>query len=158
MKVNWAKVREFVHQRTLFATAAVSTSDGVRLFPIGSLRIKEDGTATYFEIFARPVPEGSSITFLAVTINPVFWIRSLLSGRFAYPPALRLEGSVGPQRMATEEERQGWFRKMKWLLKTPGGKLLWSNPKTLRTLMFSRAEPVRVGQMSRHLADWCHAL
>ena len=155
MTVDWPKVREFVHRRTLFVAAAILTDEGLRLFPIGSLRIQKDGSAHYFEMFAAPVPEGAAITFLAVNSNPIFWLRSLLMGKFPYPPALRLHGTLGVRRESTEAEKQGWFRRVGWLLKTPGGKLLWSQPRNLRSLTLLRAEPVRVGQMSKHLRQWC---
>lgn len=154
MTIDWQKVRWFVHRRCLYCTAAVLEDGEIRLFPIGSLRVGPRGDARYFEIFARPVPEGAPITFLAVDVNPLFWLASLLRGRFTHPPALRLRGTLGPRRQSTEDERQGWLRRVGWLIKTRGGQRLWSRPDRVRELSLHRVEPVRVSSMTRHLKDW----
>ena len=154
MSVDWQKIRWFIHRRTLFCTAAVLQEGEVRLFPIGSLRLGPEGQATYFEIFARPVAEGTRINFLAVDINPLFWLRSLLRGRFEHPPALRLRGTAGARRAVTEEEREKWLRRMGWLLRTRGGKLMWSRPERVREVKFESVLPVRVAGMTTHLKDW----
>lgn len=151
MNIDWNKVRNFVHRRTLFCTAVVSQSDGPRVFPIGSLRVKPDGRATYFEIFAKPVEPEARVTFLAVDINPFFWLGALLRGRFAHPPGLRLEGVLGRRRQATDREKQGWSRRVGWLLKTPGGKAMWSRPEKIRELEFNRVESLRIGRMTKNL-------
>ena len=91
---DWVKIRNFVHKRTLFCSAAVMEEGGIRMFPIGSLRVGRDGSATYFELFARPVAEGTPITFMAVDVGLWFWLTSLLKGRFDRPPAVRTEASM----------------------------------------------------------------
>lgn len=151
---NWSKVRKFVHRKTLFCAAAVVEDGKIRLFPIGSLKVGRDSHSLYFEMFARPVAEGSPITFLAVDAGILFWLRSLILGRFLHPPALRLEGIVGQKREATPREREGWMKRVGWLLKTKGGKKLWSRPKFVREIQFTEARAVRLGSMTGHLKDW----
>jgi hypothetical protein len=154
MSIDWNKIRWFVHRKTFVCTAAVMEEDGIRLFPIGSLRFAAEGQARYFEIFARPVPEGAEISFLAVDINPLFWLVSLLKGRFDHPPALRFRGTVGQRRPATEEEQQRWYRGVGILLRTKGGKMLWSRPGRVREVKFHAAQAVRLAGMTRHLDSW----
>lgn len=154
MSIDWRKIRWFVHRRTMFCTAATIENGEIRLFPIGSLRLFQQGEASYFEIFARPVPEGQRITFLAVDANPLFWLVSLLKGRFDHPPALRLIGTLGPRRDSTEDEQQGFWRRVGWLLKTRGGKMLWSRPGHVREVQFHDVHPVRLAGMTRHLKGW----
>ena len=152
---DWLRVKEFVSRRAFFcAVATWDEGSGIRLFPIGSLRVNAQGEGTYFEIFARPAHEGAEIAFLAVDSNPLFWLISLLRGRFSHPPALRLRGRLGVQRPATESERQGWFRRVGLFLKTRGGRILWSNPKRVREVHFSHVEPVRAGSMTHGLEHW----
>ena len=100
--IDWSKIRTFVHTRTLFCSATVVEEHGMRMFPIGSLRVKPDGSATYFELFARPVSEGAQIGFLAVDAGIWFWLSSLIKGKFSRPPALRLYGTIGTRRTCTE--------------------------------------------------------
>ena len=151
---DWIKIRNFVHKRTLFCSAAVMEEGGIRMFPIGTLRVGRDGTATYFELFARPVAEGTPITFMAVDAGLWFWLTSLLKGRFDRPPAVRLMGRVGPKRACSDEEAEGWHRRGGILLKTRGGKALWSRPGPIREVVFERAEPVKIGKVTHHLQDW----
>ena len=151
---DWIKIRNFVHKRTLFCSAAVMEEGGIRMFPIGTLRVGRDGTATYFELFARPVAEGTPITFMAVDAGLWFWLTSLLKGRFDRPPAVRLMGRVGPKRACSDEEAEGWHRRGGILLQTRGGKALWSRPGPIREVVFERAEPVKIGKVTHHLQDW----
>jgi hypothetical protein len=157
--IDWNKVREFVHRRTYFCTVAVLEEGNLRLFPIGSLRIKPDGRCTYFEIFARQVASGSEISFLAVDVGIFFWLSSLLRGRFTRPPALRFRGTVGQRREATDEERQGFLRRVGWLIKTKGGQKLWSIPGRvfIREVQLHEAQPLRVGSMTQNLGNWASA-
>ena len=154
MIINWSKVRHFVHRRTYFCTAAVVEDGEVRLFPIGSLRIAPDGTAIYFEIFARPAAEGARINFLAVNLNPLTFLRALLKGSFQDPPALRLRGTLGPRRESTPQEQAAFHRRVGWLLKTRGGQALWSRPNRVREVRFEEVRAVRLGPMTRGLDSW----
>ena len=152
--IDWQKVREFVHTRTMFCSVAVVDEGKLRTFPIGSLRIKPDGRATYFELFARPVPEGAEVSFLAVDMSLWFWLKSLVLGRFLHPPALRMYGTLGKRRACTEAEKQGWQHQVRWLLKTRGGSALWAKPGPIRELQFKEVEAVRLGKMTSHLEGW----
>lgn len=154
MTIDWSKVRHFIHRRTFFCTAAVNEAEGIRLFPIGSLRLDHAGNGSYLEVFARPVSPGATISFLAVEINPLAWFKAMLSGRFERPPALRLRGEVGARRASTPEEKEHFQRRVGWLLKTRGGKALWSRPDHVREVRFEAARPVRLGSMTGHLRDW----
>ena len=152
--IDWQKVRNFVHKRTFFCAVTVVHGDSIRMFPIGSLRVKPDGTGTYFELFARPVEEGAKIGFLAVDAGVWFWLTSLIRGRFSHPPALRLYGTIGQRRTCTEKEKQGWYRRVGLLLRTAGGKTLWSKPGPIRELEFERVEAVNLGKTTKHLLGW----
>jgi hypothetical protein len=152
--MNWLKIRDFVHKRTLFCGAAVVDEGRLRVFPIGSLRIGRDGSATYFELFARPVPEGAEIAFLAVDASLWFWLKSLIRGQFDRPPALRLYGTTGRRRPCSEKEKQGWYRRVGLLLRTRGGKALWSKPGPIREVQFDQVEAVNLGSTTSRLRDW----
>lgn len=154
MNADWNRIRAFVHRRTFFCTAAVVQQEQIRLFPIGSLRIRPDGTATYFEVFARPVPEGASISFLAVEWNPLSWLRAFLKGRVSHPPAIRIVGRAGVRREATQEERDAFYRRVGWLGKTRGGKRLWSRVGRIREVDLRQVWPVRLGEMTRDIEGW----
>ena len=152
--IDWLKIRKFVNTRTYYCTASVYENDEIRSFPIGSLKVGRNGDSGYFELFAKSVKEGDRINFLAVDVGILFWLRSLLSGKFPHPPAIRLSGQIGPRRKATDREIEGWKRKVGWLLKTKGGQLLWSRPQYLREVTFDRAGQANLGKMTKHLKGW----
>jgi hypothetical protein len=155
MAIDWQKVRYMVHRRTIFCSAAVVENDEIRQFPIGSLSIGPEGISTYFEMFARPVQEGQTITFMAVDTSPFFWLVSLLKGRFLHPPAIRLTGVIGPTHQGTSEEVSRFRRRIGLLLKTPGGQKLWGfSTATSREVHFTKASVVKLGSMTRGLENW----
>lgn len=152
--MNWNLFRYFFNRRTLFAAMAVEVAGQIRLFPIGSLKIQPDGSASYFEMFARPIPDGASITVLGVDSSPLFWLWSLIRGHFSHPPAVRLTGTIGPRRPASAEEIAHFKKRVGWLLWTPGGKKLWSRPRDCRELRFETGHSLRLGAMTISMADW----
>ncbi len=48
------------------------------------------------------------VCILAVNADKLFWVRSLMDGKFSAPPAVRLMGTVGELREATSEEIAAW--------------------------------------------------
>lgn len=152
--INWIAVRRFVHRQSFFCAMGVIENGAVRLFPIGSLKFAEDGTATYFELYARPTEEGTPLSCLAVNLSPWFWIRSLLKGKFEQPPGLRLQGEMGPRQQATEAERARFHRAVGWLRWTKGGRTLWPDAKYSRVVRFHSVQPLLTGKMTRGLEHW----
>ncbi|MCA9793711.1 MAG: pyridoxamine 5'-phosphate oxidase family protein [Candidatus Eremiobacteraeota bacterium] len=155
--IDWRTVRRFVHRRTYFCAVGVLEQGAVRLFPIGSLRLDNEGNATYFEVFARPVDEGQPVTFLAVDMNLWFWLVSLLRGKFTHPPAIRMQGTLGPRRLATEAEKARFHRAVGWLRYTRGGRLLWFDAKHTREVRMHEVATVRAGRMTRGFEQWALA-
>jgi hypothetical protein len=82
-----------------FAFASVDEDGSPRATPIGSLILREDGTGYFFEEFAsglgRNLNRSPRVCILAVNSGKLFWFKSLLMGRFAEPPGLRLLGTAG---------------------------------------------------------------
>jgi len=74
---------------------------------------------------------------------------SLFEGRFASPPAMRLYGTVGDVREATEKETSLWYRRVRTVRSSKGYSMMWENMKMVRDITFSQVEPVHMGQMTR---------
>ena len=89
---------------------------------------------------------------LAVDSGVLFWLKALFTGRFSRPPAVRLRGrAVGPAREATEAERALWLRRVRPLRFSRGHRLLWSNMRHARDVVFEEVEPVNAGAMTAGL-------
>ena len=82
-----------------YALATVNENGEPHVTPIGSLILREPGHGVYFEEFprqlSRNLQHNKEVCVLAVNSSRWFWIKSLFSGRFASPPAIRLYGTVG---------------------------------------------------------------
>ncbi len=154
----WALVKRSFRSSLHYAFASVNADGTPHVTPIGSLLLKEDAPdGLYFELFTRQLPHNleqqPQVCILAVNSSKWFWLRALVLGRFPSPPAVRLRGTVGERRQATQAEialfrkRVGWSR---WL---KGHQLLWGNLHFVRVreIHFDSIEPVRLGAMTRGL-------
>lgn len=91
------------------------------------------------------------VCILAVNNSPAFWQKSLLAGKFETPPGVRLMGSVGKKREATEEETAKWQNHVKLARGTKGHDLMWKNMRTVRDIYFDSFDPVLLGEMTQDL-------
>lgn len=64
---------------------------------------------------------------MAVGNSSVFWLRSVLAGRFRKAIGVRLYGTAGPRREATVEELEAVERRVRLARLTRGGRALWSD-------------------------------
>ena len=134
-------------------TIATLNADGTPLVtPIGSLILSAPGEGYFFEVFAdrlcANLERGSPVAVLGVNSSAWFWLKCLIAGRFASPPAFRLNGVAGARRAATEEECSRWQKKVRFLRWSKGHRLLWGKLDSVRELHFHALEPVRLGAMT----------
>lgn len=138
-----------------YSFATVNENGEPHVSPIGSLILHEPGHGVYFEEFPRQLSlnlqHNKEVCVLAVNSSRWFWVKSLFSGRFASPPAIRLYGTVGEVREATEKEIKLWHHRVRWTRASKGYALIWKNMKMVRDINFSRVEPVKIGVMTQDL-------
>jgi hypothetical protein len=158
LEANWKNIRRLFSQAfrsSLHFSMATVTPEGLpHVTPIGSLLLmREPGHAIYFEEFTRGMPrnfrDNQQVCVLAVRSGLFFWLLALIRGAFDTPPAIRLHGSVGPSRAATEDELQLWRRRVGKLRFTRGHDLMWAPMRTVRDVYFTRVDGVRLGAMTR---------
>lgn len=137
------------------AIASVDADGGPHITPVGTVFLRDDRTGFYFDQYtralARNVDRDPRVCVMAVDTSRLFWLRSLLVGRFNAPPAVRLYGTVGALRPATPpelEEVRSSVRATQWL---KGGKMLWSDFSQVRDIAFTGFRPVRYPVMMSHL-------
>ncbi|MEJ2456230.1 MAG: pyridoxamine 5'-phosphate oxidase family protein [Candidatus Thiodiazotropha sp.] len=147
--------RDALATSTHYAIASVSPNGEPHVTPIGSLILDRPGYGYYFEAFARQLPKNlehnRQVCVLAVNSSRWYWLKSLLGGRFASPPALRLLGTAGELRPATDAEIARWQRRVRSARHTRGHKLIWRDMNMVREIEFQRIEPVRIGPMTAGL-------
>lgn len=136
-----------------FAVATVDAQGAPQLTLIGSLLPLEPGRALYFDLFASGLrarlDADPRVCVLAVDSRRWSWIRALWRARFIQCPALRLHGHAGPRRPATAAEQARWLRRVGWLMRLRGARLLWARESyTVRELLFDQVQPVRIGTLT----------
>lgn len=138
-----------------YSIATVSESGEPHVTPIGSLILTTPGRGFYFEQFTSAMPGNLAahreVCVMAVNSGLWFWLRSLMGGQFVASPGLRLYGTVGEARPATETEKARWLRRVRMLRFTRGHRLMWRNMNRVREIQFTRAEPVTIGRMTQGL-------
>ena len=153
---NWDEVKDLFREsfRTSFhyAVATMNENGEPHVTPIGSLILGRPGFGFYFERFAQHLPRNlsgnSQVCILAVNSARWFWVRSLLSGKFASMPAVRLHGLAGELRPASETEIALWNRRVRRVRFSRGHALMWQDMNMVREIEFSRIEPVHLGKMT----------
>ncbi|HDH03414.1 MAG TPA: pyridoxamine 5'-phosphate oxidase family protein [Actinobacteria bacterium] len=157
--LEWPATQEVFRRafRSSFAysIASIGEDGAPHVTPIASVMLTEPGRGVFFDIFAsqlgRNITNDPRVCVMAVDSSKRFWLKSLASGRFAAPPALRLVGTAGPRRDATLEEQQRWLHRVRKVRSLKGHQLLWGGPARVRDLTFTEALPVRLGAMTRTL-------
>lgn len=153
----WAAVRRFFSKAfcsSLHFTMATVTPDGQpHVDPIGSLILGEKGRAIYFErclhTSSRNMENNQKVCVLAVRTGLLFWTCAFLRGRFSSPPAIRLQGTAGPRRAATDAELALWRRRARGLSATRGYRAVWRDMTTVREITFNSAHGLDLGEMTQ---------
>jgi predicted pyridoxine 5'-phosphate oxidase superfamily flavin-nucleotide-binding protein len=155
---HWKTIQMVFEQTrsTMHCAMATISKDGFpHITPIGSLFLRDNGTAFYFDEFpvhmCRNLENNPRVCILAVNSDPKFWTKSLMDGKFETPPGVRLMGSVGEKREATEEEIAAWQNHVKLARGTKGYDIMWKNMRTVRDIYFNSFEPVLCGAMTHGL-------
>lgn len=153
---HWRAIRRLFKQ-TLFQAFATVNEDGTpHITPIGSLVLERDTfQGLYFEMFTAKMPanlrHNQRVTVMAVNSGILFWLQALYRGQFRQPPGVRLYGTAGERRRATEAEKALFQKQVKPLMGLKGAKMLWSRPEYVREISFDRFAPVKFGQMTKTL-------
>jgi len=149
---DWAEIRR-IFARSFYASIATVDADGLpHVTPIGSLLLdREPGRGFWFERFTTALPrhldERSHLCAMAVNTRLRLWLRALVTGRFPSAPGIRLAGTAGERRKATEREIELFERRVRPVRWTRGYELLWTRFERGREVTFDRVIPLRLGRM-----------
>lgn len=146
--VFWSAFLSSVH----YAIASVDADGNPHVTPIGTVILREQpGQGLFFQQFTTALPanlaSNAKVCVLAVNSGRLFWLRSLLSGKFPSAPAVRLYGTVGPLRKATDEEVRLWKRRVWPAAFTRGYHKIWANMTMVREFDFTEVKPMRIAIM-----------
>lgn len=135
IKDDWKKVRSVLEQgqaSSVYCSIATVNPDGTpHITPVGTVFLRDDQSGYFFdhyaEVLGKNIDQNPNVCIMAVNAGRLFWLRSLLKGRFVAPPGVRLYGKVGPIREATAEEIEKIEKRVKPTQWMKGARLLWSD-------------------------------
>ncbi|GAC17969.1 hypothetical protein [Paraglaciecola arctica] len=121
--------------------------------PIGSVYLESTQQGYYLEMFSTAVKKAQSANpngcILVVNTSIIFWLKSLIRGKFATPPAVRLLVEFGDRRAANDLEQSRFRKKVNIFKRFKGHKVLWSNPSHVREFYVLKIIPVSLGKMTQ---------
>ncbi len=163
MKLNitsdWQKIRKHfstcIGRNMHIVIASVNNDNVPTATPIGSLFLNDNQTGFYFEKFAAKLSKSATgnknICLLAVNNNKWFWLKSLVKGKFAKYPGVKLYGELGEKREATPQEFRAFQRRVRYTKKLKGYHYMWKEMSMVREIQFTKAEKINLGKMTRTL-------
>lgn len=156
LKTDWSTIRKHFNksfsQNLFISIASVDTNNNPTVTPIGSLFLNDNQTGFYFEKYPTKLPEhaktNKNICALAVNNSKWFWLKSLYKGKFKTNPAIKLYGTLGERRKATDKELNRLNRRMKVTNGLKGNTYLWKKMEFVRDITFTKVETINLGKMT----------
>ncbi len=159
INTNWKEIR--MHFSKSFKSslhvsiASVNAENNPTVTPIGSLFLNDDQTGFYFEKYPTKLPVNVSsnpnVCVLGVNSSKWFWVKSLFKEKFSSAPAMKLYGTLGEKRKATEDENRALVRRMRSTNTLKGHTYLWGKMDSVREITFTRVEKINLGKMMAKL-------
>jgi len=134
------------------AFSTVNEDGSPRVAPYTSLILRENKQGFYFDELSHHTSSNlerdQRICVLIVKNNKWFWIKTVVFGRFDHPPGVRLMGTVGKKREATEQEINAFKRPLRSLKLFKGYEPIWGFMKHGREIYFDAFTPVKCRTMT----------
>lgn len=158
LKENWPRIRKhFVRclkSSHHFAISSITKDGYPTVTPIGSLFLNKDQTGYYFEKYTSQLPIAArtnpDVCVMAVNTSVSLWLRSLWKGQFTNYPMIKLYGTLGERRKASQEEYARFERLIKPLKWLKGYDLLWGRGSFdhVREIQFHDYRLANLGKMT----------
>lgn len=140
-------------KNSLYCSIATSQNNVPHCSPIGSVYLENINQGYYFEMFSTAVAKKEETQplgcLLVVNTSLLFWLKSLISGRFNTPPAVRLLVRFSDKRIATEIEQARFKKRVNIFKRLKGHKIMWSKPSHVREFEIQKILPITLGKMTK---------
>ncbi len=157
---EWNNIRKFYGDCThpasspvipYCALATVNEDGSPRIAPYTSLILGENEQGFYFDELSQQTSSNlerdQRVCILIVKNNILFWIKTVILGRFTHSPGIRLMGIVGNKRKATEQEINAFKGPLKPFKLFKGYEPIWGIMRHGREIYFDSFEIVKCGPM-----------
>ncbi|MBU1340763.1 MAG: pyridoxamine 5'-phosphate oxidase family protein [Proteobacteria bacterium] len=158
IKTNWDKLRkDFIHcQKSSFGGVKIATVDAKgnpNITPIGSLFLLSDQKGFFCNRFPvnlnKNLETNNSVCIIALNSSKLFWLKSLVKGKFSTCPGLKLYGQVGEKRDISASEKLRWEKMVRPFRVFKGYDLLWKDMKFVSDISFDSFEYIKAGKMTK---------
>lgn len=155
--LNWKGIQDHFNRSFKsslhVSIASVKTNGEPSTTPIGSFFLTDNQKAFYFEKFTTSLSqnENSKVCILGVNSSKSYWLKSLIRIKFDTHPAIKLYGTLGEKRKATDSEIALLEERMKNTRFAKGNHYLWGDMKEVREVHIERAEKINIGKMTEQL-------
>lgn len=159
LKQNWGQIKAAfesgIQSSRHCAIGTVGPDGSPHVTPIGFIFLRDDYTAYYFEEYTKQIPinvrHNPRVCLMTVNSGALFWLRSLYKGRFDSSPGIRLFGTAGERRPASDAEKAMYRARVKPLRRTKGYARIWRDLNHVRDISIDRFDPVSYPNMTQHL-------
>ena len=147
---DWSKVKEVFEvgqASTIYCSIATVSTNGIpHITPVGTVFLRDDQTGYFFDHYAESLGKNidlnPNVCIMAVNSGRLYWLRSLIKGRFVSPPGVRLYGKAGAIRPASAEEIEKIEKRVKPTQFLKGARALWSGFTHVRDIEFTSYKPI----------------
>jgi len=147
---DWLRVKrvlEVGQASTIYCSIATVNPDGVpHITPVGTVFLRNDQTGYFFDHYAESLGKNidlnPNVCIMAVNSGRLYWLRSLIKGRFVSPPGVRLYGKASAIRPASAEEIEKIESRVKPIQFLKGARTLWSGFTHVRDIEFTSYKPI----------------
>lgn len=159
MKITEDKWKEIVkYYDELKQSSMVGSVNSIgqpNVTPIGSLVLKDDFSGYYFDLFTKELSDNldqnKNVCVLLVNTGILFWLKSLYANKYKKPPGIKLIGSAGNKRNASEEEIELLRNKIKPFKIFKGYPTIFGNLSYVRDITFTDYFMINTGKMTYDL-------
>lgn len=131
---------------------SVNNSGQPNVTPIGSLLLKDDCSGYYFDLFTKGLSDNldqnDQICVLFVETGKLFWFKSLCTNKINKPAGIKLIGSAGNRRRASNEEIESLQSQTKLMKRFKGYHTIFGNLSYVRDINFTDYFMINTGKMT----------
>jgi len=131
---------------------SVNSTGQPNITPIGTLLLRDDCSGFYFDLFTKELSDNldqnNNVCILLVQTGKLFWFKSLLADKCKTPSGIKLIGSAGSKRKASEEEIELLRNKIKYLKALKGYNTIFGDLSYVRDINFTDYFIINTGKMT----------
>lgn len=150
---NFKSIRDLVKKSLYCSISTIQKNSQPHTSPIGSVFLNSKNEGYFIEMFTQSFKdqEKNKACIMVVNTSLIFWLKSLISGRFKTPVATRLYVTIGERREISEVERKIFQKRVSPFKRLKGYKHMWSKADYVRTFTIDEVKAVSIGKMTKHL-------